>query len=52
MPIKNMNNILDIDEDVLKSDKDNKKVKQSIFEGKGKEIKKSNQNKKSNKKYK
>ena len=45
-----MNNILDIDEDVLKSDKDNKKVKQSIFEGK--EIKKPKQNKKSNKKYK
>ena len=49
-----MNNILDIDEDVVKSDKDNKKVKQSIFEGKGKGkvIKKPNQNKKSNKKYK
>ena len=47
-----MNNILDIDEDDLKSDKDNKKVKQNIFEGKGEEIKKPNQNKKSNKKYK
>tara|TARA_R110001606_G_C15397747_1_gene652417 strand:- start:6539 stop:6691 length:153 start_codon:yes stop_codon:yes gene_type:complete len=50
MPKKNMNNIINIDEDVIKSDKDNKKVRQNIFEGK--EIKKPKQNKKSNNKYK
>jgi len=50
MPKKNMNNIINIDEDVIKSDKDNKRVKQNIFEGK--ETKKPKQNKKSNNKYK
>lgn len=45
-----MNNIINIDEDVIKSDKDNKRVKQNIFEGK--ETKKPKQNKKSNNKYK
>ena len=42
----------DVMKNIICYDADNKKVKQSIFEGKGKEIKKPNQNKKSNKKYK
>ena len=48
--VKNMNNLINVDDDILKSDEDSKKVKQNIFEGK--QTKKPKQNKKSNKKYK
>ena len=45
-----MNNILNLDDEVLKADEKSKRVKQNIFEGK--ETKKPKENKKSNKKYK
>lgn len=39
MPIKNMNDLINIDEDIYKSKKNESKISQTIFEGK-KETKK------------
>tara|TARA_R110001632_G_scaffold208214_1_gene332551 strand:- start:471 stop:626 length:156 start_codon:yes stop_codon:yes gene_type:complete len=48
--VKNMNNLINVDDDILKSDEDSKKVKQNIFEGK--QTKKPVPKKKTNNKYK